>query len=400
MNSRCHSPEDLTCRRFLHRSVTGALAVAATTLLLLNLPSCAGPTRLITRAGLDPASLEERISDRFSRVHCAHLPTPLEEMRVLSRELNGPTLFIKRDDQTGLAFGGNKARKLEFIIADAIDKNADVIITWAGIQSNWCRQTAAAARMYGIQPILVLSKRDTSSVAYDGNLLLDLILGADVRILEPDDDRVQIVEQITEEEKAKGHNPYVVPVGGSSVGGSMTEPLGAIGYVQAFVEIFNDAQEKRIIIDHVVVATGSGGTQAGLVVGAKALGADVKIIGISVSGAEASIQRNVAGIANMTADALGLDMTFSPEEIIVIDDYVGEGYGVLNEEIAATISLLARKEGILLDPVYTGKAMSGLIDLVRTNYFNKDDHVVFIHTGGTPALFAYKEKLLDFIKYN
>jgi len=268
MNSRCHFPEDLTSRRFLQRSITGAIAVAATTFLLLNLTSCAGPTRLIPRAGLDPETLAERISDRFSRAHFAHLPTPLEEMRVLTRELNGPRLFIKRDDQTGLAFGGNKARKLEFIIADAVNKNCDVIITWAGIQSNWCRQTAAAAGMYGIQPILVLSKRDTSAVAYDGNLLLDLILGADVRILEPGDDRAQIVERITEEEKAKGHNPYVVPVGGSRVGGTMTEPLGAIGYVQAFVEIFNDAQREKTEIDYVVVATGSGGTQAGLVVGA------------------------------------------------------------------------------------------------------------------------------------
>jgi len=252
--------------------------------------------------------------------------------------------------------------------------------------------------MFGIKPILVLSKRDEAPVSYDGNLLLDVILGADIRLVEPGENRTKIIEQITEEEIEKGHNPYIIPVGGSRVGGSMTEPLGAIGYTKAFLEIYSEAQKRKIKIDYVVHATGSGGTQAGLVVGAKAVGVDIKIIGISVSGAKAPAQRNVSNIANNIAEVLDLKITFSPEEVIVFDDYVGEGYGILNQETADAISLLARKEGIILDPVYTGKAMLGMVDLIKKGYFDKDDGVVFIHTGGTPALFAYKEELMEFLK--
>lgn len=390
---------DLPRRKFLERNIKGGIAIAAAPALLGTLLSRSGSEMVGTQLGVDPQILDKTISNKFSRVELAHLPTPLEELNVLSSELNGPKLYIKRDDQTGLAFGGNKARKLEFIIADVINKKADVIITSAGIQSNWCRQTAAAARIFGIEPILVLSKKDEAPVSiYDGNLLLDFILGADIRLVNPGENRTKIVDQITEAEMEKGHNPYIIPVGGSRVGGSMMEPLGAIGYTKAFLEIYNEAQKRKIKIDYVVHATGSGGTQAGLVVGAKALGADIKIIGISVSGAKAPAQRNVSNIANNIAEVLDLEITFSPEEVIVFDDYVGEGYGILNQETVDAISLLARKEGIILDPVYTGKAMSGLVDLIKKGYFSKDDGVVFIHTGGTPALFAYKEELMEFLK--
>lgn len=348
--------------------------------------------------------LEKRIQ-KFRRVKLAHLPTPLERMRILSYELKGPILYIKRDDQTGLAFGGNKARKLEFIIADAFMKKADVIITWAGVQSNWCRQTAAAARMFRIKPILVLFQRPESPASYDGNLLLDFILGADVRIIEAEagkvieeDEVAEIINHIAEDERDKGHNPYVVPVGGSMVGGSMTQPLGAISYAKAFLEIYREAKKGKVKIDYVVLATGSGGTQAGLVVGAKALGTDIKVIGISISQDKASVQEYVSTIANDTAEALGLKMTVSPEEVLVFDNYIGEEYGILNQETADAIRLVADTEGIILDPVYTGKAMAGLIDLTRTGYFTRDDVVVFLHTGGTPALFVYKEKLLEFLK--
>ena len=371
--------------------------ILALPIAVFSFTCCAGPSRLSTPGAITPDNLQERIS-RFSRVETAHLPTPLDETSTLSGELAGPKLFIKRDDQTGLAFGGNKARKLDFIIADALDKRADVILTWASVQSNWCRQTAAAARMFGLQPILVLSKRDEGPVEYAGNLLLDEILGADVRFVEPGQERGPIVDRIVEEEERSGRMVYSVPVGGSSVGGSMTQPLGAISYVEAFVEIFLQSQQKGIDPDYIVIATGSGGTQAGLVVGARALGSDATIVGISVSGRSEAIQRNVAAIANQTSEVLGLDLAFEPDEITVFDQYVGEGYGILNEEIASTIAHVARQEGILLDPVYTGKAMTGLFDLCRRNYFQQGDTVIFIHTGGTPALFVYQEQLLEYIK--
>jgi len=345
--------------------------------------------------------LDKRI-EKFRPVKLAHLPTPMERMRTLSSGLNGPTLYIKRDDQTGLAFGGNKARKLEFVIADALMKKSDVIITWAGIQSNWCRQTAAAARAFGINPILVLFKRPEAPAGYDGNLLLDFILDADIRIIKPKEDEEinteEIINRIAEDEREKGNNPYIVPVGGSRVGGSMVEPLGAISYTKAFLEIYREAKKKKIRISHIILATGSGGTQAGLIVGAKALGTSIEIVGISVSREKASVKENVSTIANDTAETLGLRMTFSPDEVVVFDEYLGEGYGILNQEIADAIRLIAKKEGIILDPVYTGKAMAGMLDLVKKGYLTKGDGVVFLHTGGTPALFVYKEELLKLLK--
>jgi D-cysteine desulfhydrase family pyridoxal phosphate-dependent enzyme len=322
----------------------------------------------------------------------------LEDLEVLTAELGGPRILIKRDDQTGLAFGGNKARKLDYILADAQAKGADVIITWAGLQSNWCRQTAAAAAMMGMRSILLLSKRDDSPVVIDGNLLLDAILGAEARILPLGTNPIEVAQQVAEEERAAGNTPYIVAVGGSSTGFDMEEPLGAMGYVTALIETHNQAEERGVVPDYVVIPTGSGGTQAGLVVAAEALRAGTKVIGISVSGSADAIRGNVARIATETADALGLRHSFLPEDIIVFDDYVGEGYGILNQPTADAIQRVARGEGILLDPVYTGKAMSGLIDLVESGYFQPDDVIVFIHTGGTPAIFHYGDELLQFIR--
>lgn len=382
----------LTRSRLRLGTVVGALAV------LSLLASCTSAQRFVPRFGPRASELESRVSQRFDRVTIAHLPTPLEELEVLTAELGGPRILIKRDDQTGLAFGGNKARKLDYIMADAQAKGADVIITWAGLQSNWCRQTAAAAAMMGMRSILLLSRRDDSPVVIDGNLLLDAILGAEARILPLGTDPVEVAQQIAEEERAAGNTPYVVGVGGSSTGFDMEEPLGAMGYVTALIETHNQAEARGVVPDYVVIPTGSGGTQAGLVVAAAALRAGTKIIGISVSGSADAIRRNVARIASETADALGLRLSFSPEDIIVFDDYVGEGYGVLNQPTADAIQRVARGEGILLDPVYTGKAMSGLIDLVETGYFDPDDVVVFIHTGGAPAIFHYGDELLRFIR--
>jgi D-cysteine desulfhydrase family pyridoxal phosphate-dependent enzyme len=346
----------------------------------------------------DPQAITRRLAQQFDRIPLAHLPTPLEKAEAITADLGGPAILIKRDDQTGLATGGNKARKLEYIFADARAKGADVVITWGGLQSNWCRQTAAAAAAEGMRAVLLLSKRDHGPVMVDGNHLLDEILGAEIHVLEAGSDPAALAEELAAEERTAGHVPYIVSVGGSRVGGSMDKPFGAMGYISAFLETHQQAVEMGIEPDYLVIATGSGGTQAGLVVGAAAIGAKTKIVGISVSGSAEDIQNNVAQIATQTSNALGFGFSFQPEDIIVFDDYVGEGYGKLTTGTVEAIQQVARREGILLDPVYTGKAMSGLMDLARAGYFGKDDTVVFVHTGGTPGIFHYGDELLDWMK--
>jgi len=323
----------------------------------------------------------------------------------LSRTLGGPEIFMKRDDLTGLAFGGNKSRKLEFIIQDALDKKADVILTWASVQSNWCLQTAAAARKFGIKPILLLFKTYDLPEEYDGNLLLDFILDADIRIREAekgkavrDEYAYEVIEDVTNEVKEEGYNPYIAPIGGSMVGGSMEYPLGAISYVNAFVEMMEQAKAQGVEVDYVIHASGSGGTQAGLVAGAKALKGNVKVLGISVSDKKESYGKEVLTIAKDTVKALLLDLNISKEDIIIFDEYIKDGYGIVNKEVSDIIRLVATEEAVMLDPVYTGKAMVALNDLVRKGYFKKEDKVVFFHTGGTPALFPNKHKLVNFLK--
>ncbi len=344
----------------------------------------------------DPMTVFDDAVGRFEQAPLAHLPTPFEEMPTLAAELGGPRLFVKRDDQTGLAFGGNKARKLDFILADAVAKGSDSVITWAGVQSNWARMTAAGSRRLGMDPILVLARREDQEVApADGNLLLDRILGADVRIIEPGGDREATVTEIAAAERAAGRTPYVVSVGGSRTGGDMVLPLGSVAYANGFREMLEQAREAGATITHVVHASGSGSTQAGLVVAAKMLAPEVKVIGISTGGSKAPSEANVLAIARETVEAMGLDLEVGPSDVVVHDEYVGEGYGILNEDVVETIALTARTEGILLDPVYTGKAMAGLFDMARNGAFSPTDTVVFLHTGGTPALFPYREGLLE-----
>lgn len=344
----------------------------------------------------DPMTIFDEAVSRFEQAPLAHLPTPFEEMPTLAAELGGPRLFVKRDDQTGLAFGGNKARKLDFILADAVAKGSDSVVTWAGVQSNWARMTAAGSRRLGMDPILVLQRREDQSVApADGNLLLDRILGADVRIIEPDGDREATVAEIASAEREAGRTPYVVSVGGSRTGGDMVLPLGAVAYANGFRELLGQAREAGVTITHVVHASGSGSTQAGLVVAAKMLAPEVRIIGISTGGSKAAGEATVLGIARETVEAMGLDLEIEPADVVFLDEYFGEAYGVLNADVVEAIALTARTEGILLDPVYTGKAMNGLQGLIRTGHFSEDDVVVFLHTGGTPALFPYREGLLE-----
>jgi D-cysteine desulfhydrase family pyridoxal phosphate-dependent enzyme len=355
-------------------------------------------------AGYSITELKKMI-DKFPKKQLIHLPTPLMKLESLTKELGGPNIYIKRDDMTGLAFGGNKSRKLEYIMRDVLDKGADTIVTWAGLQSNWCLQTAAAARKFGINPVLILFNVYDLPAEYDGNLLLDLILNADIKIRELGEGSIihmkdvdEILEEAAMEVKEWGHKPYIAPIGGSAVGGSMKDPLGAIGYVNAYVELWEQAQQIGINVDYIVHASGSGGTQAGLTVGSKALGDKTEVLGISVSEEKNTFTDYVLDIAADTMTALELDSEVEKTDVIVFDEYLGEGYGEVNKEVAGAIRLMSIKEGIFLDPVYTGKAMVALIDLVEKGYFGKDSNVVFFHTGGTPALFPNKQKLGKYLK--
>jgi len=348
-------------------------------------------------------TIRQKIS-AFPRKDLIHRPTPLRRLHRLTQELGGPEIWIKRDDLTGLAFGGNKSRKLEFIIPDALNKAADTIITWASVQSNWCMQTAAAARSVGLHPILLLFKTSDHAVEYDGNLLLDYILGADVRIREAEKGKIvsedyvrKVLEEVAEEVKRSGHKPYIVSVGGSMPGWSMDKPLGAIAYVEAFFEMLDQAASAGAGITHIIHATGSGATQAGLIAGAKAAPAKIRVLGISVSEGKGVMVPIVQKICQDTCKALALDFPIDPSDIIVLDEYVKEGYGIINKETAEAIRLLFTSEGIVLDPVYTGKAMAALVDLVRKGFFHKNDAVLFFHTGGTPALFPYRESLVGLL---
>ena len=328
----------------------------------------------------------QKLIDKLPRIRLARLPTPLEEMPNLTKTLGGPKLWIKRDDLTGIAFGGNKERKTEFVMADALQRGADVIITTGGVQSNHARVTAAAARKLGLRVVLVL--RGKKPQEYDGNLLLDHLFGADVRFVQVDRQQtLQAMKEIAEEMQRKGYKPYIVP-GGASY------PTGAVGYVNAMLELINQAEKIDVTINYIVHASGSGRTQAGLTLANKALKAGIKILGICVEpNAQRWLTEKIVEIVNGMAKLLGLEASVGREDVTLIGDYAGEGYGVLTSEAVEAIKLVAQTEGILLDPVYTGKAMAGLIDLVRRGRFQKDDNIVFVHTGGTPALFVYRKEL-------
>jgi len=342
--------------------------------------------------------------NQYSRISLISLPSPLTEMSNLGLESQNLRLFIKRDDLTGLAFGGNKSRKLEFIMADVLAKKADVAITWASLQSNWCLQTAAAARKLGLKPILVLFKTYELGEQVDGNILLDFILGAEIHIKEAAkgkivslDEVAEVIEEVRLKTLKEGYNPYVVPIGGSTPGFSMDLPLGAMAYVQAGLEIFDQLKEQQVIPTWIVHASGSGATQAGLVVAAKAVSPQTKVMGICVSDPKKDFFPEVYQIAQETVAALDLKISIAPEDIILVDNYLGEGYGILTANIAQVIRLVAQQEGIFLDPVYTGKAMWALLDLIKQGYFHSGDRIVFIHTGGTAALFPHRQGFLSFL---
>jgi L-cysteate sulfo-lyase len=321
------------------------------------------------------------LTDTQPRVRIAHLPTPLEPLPRLTAQLGGAELWIKRDDQTGLATGGNKARKLEFLVADALERGADTLITGGAAQSNHARQTAAAAVKFGLACTLVL--RGAEPAHAQGNLLLDRLLDADV-VWAEDRPLAETMAQVAEDLRAAGHRPYVVPYGGSN-------PIGASGYVAAMEELL--AQSAKRDFAHIVLASSSGGTQAGLMVGARALAYEGRILGISIEPEADVLQRTLADLATATAEHLGLAFTFAPEDFAVDDSYLGGGYGVVGDLEREAIHTLARTEGVLLDPVYTGRALGGLLDLIGQGIFQPDERVLFWHTGGTTGLFAVVEDL-------
>ncbi len=326
------------------------------------------------------------------RIRLANLPTPLQELPNLSEEL-GPRILVKRDDLTGLAFGGNKARKLEYLMGDAVDKGADYIITGAGFHSNWCTQTAAAARRLGMKVSLVKKgPRDGYDPEdYDGNHLLHMLLGADIRVVRSENFDKTLAE-IEEVAKSDGYRTYTMGIGGSN-------PVGASGYVNCMLELVAQSVEKGIDIDYVVHASGSGGTQAGLVVGAKAFNSGIRVVGISTgSSSSEELTVKVARIANETFEFLEIDANCTGEDIMVFDQYAGEDYGFMTEGKAEAVQMLAQKEGLFLDPVYTGSAMWGLISLCREGFFKREDTIVFLHTGGPVALFPYRETLKAHIR--
>jgi len=320
------------------------------------------------------------------RFPLAQLPTPLEALPQLTRQLGGPQLLIKRDDQTGLAFGGNKTRKLEFLVAAALAQGADTLVTLGAVQSNHCRQTAAAAAKAGLRCELLLNGRRPDTA--NGNLLLNEILGATLHWIERSQRAAKLAE-LDAQLRAQGHRPYLIPVGGSN-------GIGATGYVVAMQELVAQIAASGRRVDHIVFGTSSGGTQAGILLGAKVAGYTGQLHAISIDKNDPEhfeYEAEVAQIANDCAAYIGAPYRFQREEIGVTYGYKGGGYGVLGELERSAIRLLARSEGILLDPVYAGRAFGGLLDLLRQKRFAPEENVLFWHTGGAPALFAYAGEL-------
>lgn len=320
------------------------------------------------------------LTTTLPRISIAQLPTPLEPMPRLSETLGGPELWIKRDDQTGLAGGGNKARKLEYLVAEAEKLKANILITGGSAQSNHCRQTAAAAARMGMRCLLIL--RGPAISAASGNLLLDQLLGAEIGWTYDQDLDLQL-ENTYEREKDAGWTPYLIPYGGSN-------PIGASAYVMAAQELDEQINELAIPpFDRIVLASSSGGTQAGLEVGLRALQSTTRIIGICIDKPKVITNSElVAGLASKTAALLGMSFTFGAADVEADTNYLGGGYAVMGNAEQEAIRIFAQTEGLLLDPVYTARAAAGLLDLIRSAKVDKEERVLFWHTGGSPALFA------------
>ena len=327
----------------------------------------------------------------FPRVRITHGPTPLEFMPRLTEALGGPNLYIKRDDCTGLGTGGNKTRKLEFLMADAVKHGADTIITQGATQSNHARQTVAIAAKMGMQCEILLEDRTGSkdeSYKQSGNVFLDHLYGANVSERPGGTDMAAAMEMRAGELRVKGRKPYIIPGGGSN-------PIGALGYVVCALELVDQFNTQGLNVDCVVHATGSAGTQAGLVAGFEGTRSQIPVLGIGVRAPKEAQETNVFNLAVKTAELLGVPGSVKRESVMANCDYVGGGYGVPTPGMVEAVTMLARLEGILLDPVYSGKGMAGLIDLCRKGHFKKGQNVVFLHTGGAVALYGYMDAFKD-----
>ncbi|MEZ5666502.1 MAG: D-cysteine desulfhydrase [Alphaproteobacteria bacterium] len=321
--------------------------------------------------------------DQFPRSRFCHLPTPLEPLPRLSAHLGGPSIWVKRDDATGLALGGNKARKLEFLVGAAQAEGADALITAGAPQSNHCRQTAAAAARHGLACHLVLQDKvayaDRDLYMHSGNILLDRLTGARVHMVAGDTDADAQIARVAVELRNAGGRPYAIPIGGSNA-------VGALGYAAAGRELLDQAQARGVKVDAVFHASGSGGTQGGLLAG---IGGEVPVVGICVGDPSAKLGPEVMRIAREAAARLGRGAAIADGLLDLRDGFVGPAYGQPTEGMVEAVGLCARLEGLIIDPVYTGKAMAGLIAAIRAGEFVRGQNVVFVHTGGTPALFVY-----------
>ncbi len=328
---------------------------------------------------------------RFPRLFLAHLPTPLERLDRLSRELGGPEIWIKRDDCTGMSTGGNKTRKLEFLMAEAVAMGADVVMTQGATQSNHARQTAAFAAKLGMACHILLEDRTGSNnpnYNTNGNVLLDHLHGATTEKRAGGVDMQAEMDRLADQMRAGGKKVYVIPGGGSNA-------TGALGYVNCAYELVGQANDRALVIDHLVTATGSAGTQAGLIVGLKAINANIPLLGFGVRVPKAKQEENVFNLAVKTAEKLGCPGVVSRSDVVADTSYVGPGYGVPQADTLEAIRMFAELEGLLLDPVYSGKGAAGLIDYCRKGHFKKGERVVFLHTGGSVALFGYDNLFAD-----
>ena len=334
------------------------------------------------------------VIEKLPRVKLGFFPTPLTDAQHLSSVLGGPHIYIKREDLSGLAMGGNKCRKLEFIMGFAKEQGCDALVSTAGSQSNFCLQIAAAACKLGMKASFVLLKG--VHIETQGNLLLQNILDSEVEILEFSDMTqlggpfvTEKLEATAERLRSKGYKPFIVKHNLPEI----AAVVGPVGWVNAADELIQQLEDSNIKADYVILANGGGGTQAGLTLGSKYLKADYKVVGVSVFNRKEQAESATTAQANATAEYLGLNTLIDRDDVEVYGEYVGEGYGIPTKECMDAIRLVAQTEGIYLDPVYTGKAMAGLIDLIKKGRFKPTDSIIFIHTGGIPALFAYHKEI-------
>ncbi len=319
------------------------------------------------------------------KLNIANLPTKIQKLERLTKELQGPNIFIKRDDETGSEVSGNKIRKLEFSVKEALNQGCNLLITCGGIQSNHCRATAAIAAKLGLKSSLVLRGSEAKDI--DGNLFLNKLLGADIKFITAEDykhNRMLIMENLKTEYEKQGFKPYIIPEGASN-------GIGTFGYFNAMDEILNQEKDMNIHFDKIIVAVGSGGTHAGLLLSKKILGFHGEIYGINVCDNEDYFKNRIHNILDESINYLNIDLNFNLDEIHIIDGYVGRGYALSTPETLEFILHIAQLEGLILDPVYTGKAMYGLAKEIKKGTFKKDENILFIHTGGLFGLYPQRD---------